>query len=409
MTKGGRVHGIRIKLLYFMLFLAFGMSSPYSAIFYRHTLTRPDGTTDLNLIGLIYAAMPFVGLVTSMCAGVVADALRLGRRLITICCFGASVFSFAIAWGVGDLALHWSLAAKFSLLFALLAAMTVFNSPVGSLLDAETLRFLNTENRREDYGSHRLWGTLGWAVGTPIMGWLLMKFPPAIMFYAMSVGSFLMGIASIGGVEATLKRTREPIQWNRLLKDKTFLLFLIFLFFYGMVMSATSNFFSYFFEDVMHSSFETGIIFCVWTFLEIPIMYWGAKLVSKFGPRKLLLAGLICGIVRYILFSFFTIDTPFVYKFLASLVHGPAFGLTFLGLMHFLDQRAHQTMKATYVSISSMVQGSFAASLGGWLGSVIMGSFGGRGMMLFSALTFAGLFVFILVFVKLPAETDVVK
>ena len=74
--------------------------------------------------------------------------------------------------------------------------------------------------------------------------------------------------------------------------------------------------------------------------------------------------------------------------------------------MHFLDQRAHHSMKATYVSISSMIQGSFAASLGGWLGSLVMGSFGGRGMMLISAATFAGLFAFIIFFVRLPEEKE---
>ena len=152
MTEGGRIHGIRIKLLYFVLFVTFGMSSPFSAIFYRHTLTRHDGSTDLSLIGLIYAAMPFVGLLTSMSAGIVADALKLGRRLITICCFGTAIFSLAIAFGVGGLALYWSLPEKFSLLFALLAALTVFNSPLGHNLAA-----LNAKGVRDLYLNATRW------------------------------------------------------------------------------------------------------------------------------------------------------------------------------------------------------------------------------------------------------------
>ena len=47
-----------LKVLFFLFFVCWGISTPYFGIFYKHILVRPDGTPAIDLIGLIF----FLGL-----------------------------------------------------------------------------------------------------------------------------------------------------------------------------------------------------------------------------------------------------------------------------------------------------------------------------------------------------------
>jgi hypothetical protein len=48
-----------------------------------------------------------------------------------------------------------------------------------------------------------------------------------------------------------------------------------------------------------------------------------------------------------ILYSFFTLETPYLWKLAASLLQGPGFGLTHIGIIDFVDRQAHAAMRAT--------------------------------------------------------------
>ena len=373
-----------LKTLFFLYFICFGIGSPYFGIFYKHVIVNADGTPAIGLIGLIFFVMPLVSLIANIPAGIIADTFHSGKHLITYFCFGAAFFAFLIGMTGGDFARHWELGGKFIFIFIILFFFNCCLMPLAPMIDAEALLFLNRHSRREWYGVYRLWGTYGWSIATVLMGVLLFHFrSDSLIFYGTAVAFALLGLVSWSGIEARPSAAPIQIPWGHLKKDTLFQGFLIFIFLIGVVSNAASNYTGYFFDDVMKTPLEIGLIFGTWTLFEIPVMMFSRTLMDTFGNSRLIMMGLLLNGLRLILFSFFTLETPYLWKLTASLLQGPGFGLTHIGIIDFVDRQAHPDMRATYMSIMNVARMSLASALGGIMGSWMIARWGSAFLMQF--------------------------
>jgi MFS family permease len=388
-----------LKILFFLYFIGFGIGSPFFGIFYKHVIVHPDGTPAIGLIGLIFFVMPLVSLVANVPAGILADKFRLGKHLITFLCFGFALFAVLIGLVGEGFAGSWTLGRKFLYIFALLFFLNCCFLPIGPVIDAETLLFLNRHSRREFYGVYRLWGTYGWSVGTIAMGVLLFCFRhDPLIFYGSALGFALLGIAAWSGIEARPSAPPILLPWSHLRKDTLFQGFLVFIFLAGVFSSSSYIYTGYFFDDVMKTPLEIGLILGTWTIFEIPVMIFSRGLIDRFGNRRLIVSGLLINGIRLLLFSLFTPETPFAWKWAAALLQGPGFGLAQIGIIDFVDRRAHPDMRATYLSIANVARMSVASAIGGILGSWLIGQWGSAFLMQFcgwGSIALIGLFSFL--------------
>ncbi len=166
-----------LKSLYFLFFIAIGASLPFSSMFYKHVLIKQDGTPAIELIGWFYFSMPLIGLFASMSAGIISDKLKLARHIITFLSLMAAIMAIFIGQAGEKWTSSWSLEGRFIFIFIFLAFFTIFLQPIQSILDSDTLTFLNKSNKREEYGKYRLWGTYGWSFVIFIIG-IVMHFLP---------------------------------------------------------------------------------------------------------------------------------------------------------------------------------------------------------------------------------------
>ena len=397
-----RKQSVYLKTLFFLFFVGLGISSPYFGIFYKHVIVGADGTPAIGLIGLIFFVMPLVSLVANLPAGILADKFHSGKHLITLFCFGVSLFTALIGLAGEDFANGWTANGKFIYIFALLFFLNCFFYPIMPMLDAETLLFLNRHFRREYYGAYRVWGTYGWSISSILMGGLLFYFRhDPLIFYCAALAFAVLGFASWSGIEAKPMAAPIIIPWNHLKKDILFRWFLLFIFLHGVVTTSSFTYTGYFFDDVLKTPLEIGFILGTWAIFEIPVMMFSRELIDRFGNRWLIVSGLLLSGIRLILFSFFTPETPFIWKWTAALLHGPGFGLSQLGIIDFVDRRAHPAMRATYLSITTVARMSLASALGGILGSVLIERWGAAFLMQFCGwVTIALIFFFVLLVKK---------
>ncbi|MHB8907903.1 MAG: MFS transporter [Syntrophales bacterium] len=375
---------IYLKTLFFLYFVGLGIGSPFFGIFYKHVVVNADGTPAIGLIGLIFFAMPLVSLIAGIPAGVLADKFHSGKHLITFFCFGVAFFAVLVGLAGEEPARHWGMSGKFIFIFVMLLFLHVCFSPINPMIDAETLLFLNNHSRREFYGAYRLWGTYGWSVSTILMGLLLFLVPrDSLIFYGAAMAFALMGCASWSGITARPAAPPIIIPWNHLRKDALFQRFLAFIFLTGVVSGASYVYIGYFFDDVMKTPLEIGFILGTWTIFEVPVMLFSRRLIDLFGNRRLIISGLLLNGIRLIIFSYFTTETPFAWKWAAALLQGPGFGLTQVGIIDFVDRRAHPDMRATYLGIMNVVRTALASSLGGIMGSWLISQGGGAFLMRF--------------------------
>ena len=379
-----RKQSVYLKTLFFLFFIGLGISSPYFGIFYKHVIVSADGTPAIGLIGLIFFVMPLVSLVANLPAGILADKFHSGKHLITLFCFGVALFTVLIGLAGEDFAHGWTANGKFIYIFVLLFFLNGLFFPIMPMLDAETLLFLNKHFRREFYGAYRVWGTYGWSVSSILMGVLLFYFRhDPLIFYCAALAFAVLGFASWSGIEAKPAAAPMIIPWNHLKKDILFRWFLLFIFLHGVVTTSSFTYTGYFFDDVLKTPLEIGFILGTWAIFEIPVMMFSRELIDRFGNRWLIVSGLLLSGIRLILFSFFTLETPFVWKWAAALLHGPGFGLSQLGIIDFVDRRAHPAMRATYLNIATVARMSLASALGGILGSVVIERWGVAFLMQF--------------------------
>ncbi|MDP2839607.1 MAG: MFS transporter, partial [Syntrophales bacterium] len=194
------------------------------------------------------------------------------------------------------------------------------------------------------------------------------------------------------------KPTATPIiiPWGHLKKDILFRWFLLFIFLHGVVTASSFTYTGYFLDDVLKTPLEIGFILGTWALFEIPVMIFSRELLDRFGNRWLIVSGLFLSGIRLILFSCFALETPFVWKWAAALLHGPGYGLSQLGIIDFVDRRAHPEMRATYLNIATVARMSLASSIGGILGSMLIERWGGAFLMQFCGwVTIAMIFFFV--------------
>ncbi len=392
---------VYIRSLYFLLFIGIGSGMPFISAFLKHVLANPDGTPNNNLIMSIYIVLPFVGLIANPASAILSDTFRLGKHIITFNCICGAVLALIMAQTAEPWTVHWGVKVKFLLLFPLMLVSTFFEQPLGTLIDAETMRFLNRHSTREKYGSFRLLGTVGWSVACIIVGWLVtVTQREAIIYYGTAVGYFALALATVKGLHVKPVSEAIKIPWEHLRKDHMFQWFLVFIFLNGIVAMACFDYMAYFFDDIMQSYFRMGLIFGTWTIFEIPVMLYSHKLLERLGNRWFIVTGLALNALRLYLFSRFTLETPFVWKFLAALIQGPAFAFTYNGFIDFVDRQAHEDMRATYLSLMNIARFTVAGALAGFLGMLVINRWGTSMLMRIGAYIFAGLVLFFLVFVR---------
>ncbi|MBN2342810.1 MAG: MFS transporter [Deltaproteobacteria bacterium] len=396
-----------LKSLYFFVFLATGFVTPFATVFYKHTLVNPDGTTADHLIGWIYFFMPLMGILANVPTGILADKLELGRHLITFFCFAVAVFTTLVGLSGSDLTASLSLEARFLWVFAAVMGYYIFSMPMVPTVDGETMTFLNKIGQRDSYGAVRVWGTLGWSIACIIMGLVLNHYYHLpLIFYSSSVAFLLLGVVSLRGLNFKRRASAVTIPWAHLKKDRLFVWFLVFSFLNGIMFAASFLYTSYFFDDVLETPFEMGLVFGTWTIFEIPIMFFSKPLIKKLGNRWLIVAGLLLNGIRLVLFSLFTLETPFFLKWAAATLQGAAFGMLHLGTIDFIDHQSHDNMKATYMNIGSLARITLASAVGGKMGAWIIASYGADSLMLVTGLGSLILILFFGVFVRGHGPTD---
>ncbi|MBN2530099.1 MAG: MFS transporter [Deltaproteobacteria bacterium] len=399
--RGADVQSSYLKSLYFFIFISSGFMTPFSAVFFKHALVHPDGTPANDLIGWIYFFMPLVGIAANIPAGIMADKLQLGRHLITFFCFAVAIFTLLTGMSGDCFTNDWPLETKFAWMFAAVMAYYMFSMPIVPTVDGETMTHLNRIGQHDDYGKIRVFGTFGWSVACIIMGLILhVDYHLPIIYYASSVAFLVLGIVSLRGLNFKKKSPLAHIPWDHLKKDRLFVLFLGFSLISGILWSASFLYTSYFFDDVLDSPFEMGLVFGTWTVFEVPVMLFSRQLIQKLGNRWLIIFGLLLNGIRLVLFSLFTIDTPFMWKWAAASLQGAGFGMLHLGTIDFIDRRSHEHMKSTYMNLASLVRFTLASAVAGKMGAWIITTYGAEHLMMVTGVGSLILIFFFATFVK---------
>ena len=146
---------ILIRIMFFTYYASLGSLLPYLPVYY-HSLGHGG-----QIIGMLGAIKPFITFLVAPLWGVISD--ETGSP------FTVLYFTFVVSL-VGQLAVSWRHDPSWIMTMIFITAF--FNAPVKSLIDSMVMSNLKDGKQ---YGKLRLWGQLGFGVGSSAVGVLLSK------------------------------------------------------------------------------------------------------------------------------------------------------------------------------------------------------------------------------------------
>lgn len=123
------------------------------------TLYLSDLGASAQMVGLLCALRPWLGMISSMVGPALADRLGCHRAMLLVC-FGVSSLlrlAMCLPGGIAQVA-------------ALLLAADLLLAPVGPMADSIIMQQCKQES---DWGRQRVWGSIAWGGLAPLAGWLV--------------------------------------------------------------------------------------------------------------------------------------------------------------------------------------------------------------------------------------------
>ena len=343
----------KFKLFIFFQYFSIGILGPYMAVF----LTEKDFSS--AQIGMLIGMMPIASLVFQPLWGYLSDVINNRRYLLLISSLGVALASLGLV-----------LIESFVLMLLCLILFSAMLAPISAISTAIILDYLEEIDKLEEYSLIRLWGSLGFAVSSIMMGGLFLD-QVLVYFGWFSAGIYLI----LGVISLFLPEKEKQFVYSRfngldaILKTNRFPIFLISSIFIGATMGICGNFQTLSLQSLGASSWLIGVIISIQALLEIPMMLVVPSLLKRFSMRRLILIGALVLPVRWLLYIF--IKNP-VWVIPTQIFNSIATISFFVVAIAFIDKLISPKWRATGQALYSTALWGIGAGLGVYLaGNVI--------------------------------------
>ncbi len=369
---------------YFLLFAGIASVGPFLVLYYQGL--GFSGTQ----IGLLTGITPLITFFSAPLWTGLADASRRHRPMM----------SLAMLAGVITL-LVFPLLHAFVPVLLIAALLSFFTAPVTPFADSATMFMLGDE--KEMYARIRLGGTIGFGLAAPVAGVLVQNYGLRSAFWASAILLFLGFIVSQRLVYGQLTADGPARGRVRtLLASPRLLLFLIVALAGGAASAAFNNYFFPYMKELGANESTMGFALTVGTLAEIPVLFFGNRLIRRFKAYGLLMLSMVVTALRFLLFA--ACGTPDLVLFI-QLFNGLTFSAMWVAGVSYADENAPAGMSATAQGLFSAMVLGFGTAVGGFIGGPLLEGIGGRGLYLvFGVAVLAVVAIAALIGRRLPAE-----
>ncbi len=368
----------------FLLFAGFALLSPFFVLYLQSI-----GFSGAE-IGVMAGITPLVTFFGATFWTSLADLTRRHRLIMTM----------ALLVEIAGYILFPFLRGFFLILSAMIA-INFFFAPVPAFADNAAMLMLG--EKKEYYGRIRLGGTIGYALAAPLAGVLIGYFGLRAGFWSAALAFTLALFVSRGFVHAHSKASPPNRGGIRiLLANPRWILFLIVSLSGGLALAAANNYLLPYMKELGAETSTMGIALAIGAVTEIPMLFFGHHLLRWLKPHKLFMLAMAVTGIRLLLFAFGS--TPALIL-LVQLLCGFAFSAAWIAGVAYANEHAPEGMNATAQGLFGATVVGFGTAIGGFLGGILLGSLGGRGVFLiFGCIVLAVVIIAALLEKRLPPE-----
>lgn len=375
-------------VFYFFQYAGVAFMMPYMVLYYQ------DRGLTGSQIGLLAGLYPLTGLISTPLWTGIADVTRRHRLVLSATLLLGSLAIFMYPFLSG-----------YALILLFVALSSFFLAPISSLADSATMWMLGDE--KDQYGRLRLGGTIGFALAAFFSGQMVQSYGLKMAFWGCAIA---YGLAFLVGLKFEFRPVKEdktgqvPFLQGLgiLLKNPHMALLLVGALLGGFAMAVSNNYFFPYMRELGADPGTMGLALTLGTVVEVPVLFFGSRLLKFFKPFPLFLFSLFIAAVRLLLFAIAANPNQVL---VFQLLNGLTFPTLWMAGVSYMDQKAPEGMHATAQGILGLMVFGVGTSLGGYVGGNLLESIGARNMCLvFGLITMAVVVVIAVVGKLLPPE-----
>jgi len=346
-----------IRMYYFLWIGAGGFLSPFVTLFYK-----AQGLTGTE-IGLLSTFGAVTGMLAAPIWGRAGDASRHPRRLIMFALLASACF--ALLRGIQSL--FWTISI-------FIVADALIGSGAGSLSNVQAVNAANGE--KSGFGSIRLWGSLGWAVVTPLAGWLIEQlglYVPFAGYAAMVIAAvfvlfFVRGETKLSGGHQVIARVPVRQMIRTLSRSRTMIGVALAFTTIWIATNGRSQFETLYMTQLGAHASLIGIANTVSALFEVPFMLLADRLIRRNGSGRILKGSMLLQAASFLPVVLVpSIPSFFLLRIMASI----ALSFNVPAYYHYLVESAPEGQGGTVISLFDVTlrsgAGLLAAPFSGFL------------------------------------------
>lgn len=341
--------GTRGSLFYLCFFLSMGSFAPFLNVYYKGLGFNG------RQIGILSVFFPLMMLVFATPISALADRRSWRVQILQLAIGGGAVFIFFLKYP------HTYLGVAATLLL-----MSIAFSPLMSIADSLVVNM--AKRKALNYGSMRLWGSIGFASSATLFGMVFQRFGFGPMF---TIGCLLMIPLFIvaGTLEAgpgTKNSQRQPL--SGIVQDKGLVILIGVSFLMGISNSLSMSFDGIYVQYLGGGNALVGAIVGVSGVSEIITMQYGQKIAQRLKSMNAL--SLSLGMMGIAYVGYVLAISPWMLV-PAAILRGLGFGLFFTNIVGLVNERAPDEWVTTAQSLRAVAMFGLAPLLAGPLGGLI--------------------------------------
>lgn len=360
---------LRVRVLFCLLGGAESAFVPFVPLLLR------DRGLDPQALGAALALMAAVGFAAGPLWGYLADRAIGKERTLALCLAGTvgGALLFGLSHGAGLLAVTGSIA-------------WFFRSPNMALADALALDRLGAD-RRDAYGSVRLWMSAAFAVGAIAFGGAIEAFGIGVMapMYATftAVNAVLVALVFRGRWPGPTAGAAETRGTRALATSPAVVLFLVALFLSFAPYSAAYSFTAVRIAALGGGAVFVGLAAGLQAAAEVPSMIATTRLARRVRPAHVFAAGAFFSVIVYAVWA--VVADPAALAAM-RVVAGVGFGLTSVGMVVIVDELVPVHLRATGQAAAKAVSTGLAPVAGSFGGGLVYGYLGPPALFVVAAI-----------------------
>ena len=323
----------RLRILYFLVFCCTASWLPILADYCKHKgLSEIQTSIILNITPLMmFLVQPFYGRV--------ADKWGYKKCLLWSSFFASGSYVLYL-FGI-----------SFWYLLVITACMSFFYNGIQPILDSLSLT-LAQKNPKFSYGTLRIAGAAGWAFTGIITGHLIDAIDTTVIFIVAGISMFLTFLIAF-----FLRTDKKEIATSdsqsfkfirQVFQNRSLMLLLVCVFLVSAGTSAIWYFYSTYMKENGAKASLVGYGISFQGLCELPLFYFSARIIARFGIKATLLITIIASVVRLLLYS--AVKNP-VAAIPIEMLHGVSWSLFWVVCVEYVNKLVKEEWRATGQSL----------------------------------------------------------